>query len=684
MSRLAAPKTMAASPSPEAPVRSLLQRKCACGTHTPGGGSCQSCAGEKSALSRKSEPEKRLPAVAPPIVHEVLRGSGRPLDKSMRALMEPRFGRDFSAVRVHSGTTAAQSARAVGAVAYTVGQDIVLGPGRRDFSGNAGRALLAHELHHTVQQRGAAAILSTPIAIEPADSAHEQEAESASASVMNGSRPITPSPQRLALARLTPEKFKEDLGSTPDQKKAIAALFSDPKFISLWNYLRDCLAQPKSDLGPLSLEVTPGLAHSGAERFGSYRPSSRRLEINPTKSEHLSNPQELVDTITHEVIHAVSDLEGECVKAGAAASPLAGAATDRGPPLALVKGTADEDKFLKELGPGASNPCEEFMDLNSLAQQIIVSVIQGNIAATKVGKPTLTFVNDALRKNPAALAEYKICRDAACADPDGAKRTAKIAACSNDIITKFVTLPAQAPAPAAPTAAPRNGSAPPARAPAPGANPPAAPKKEPVPPAQAPAPHAASSADPRNEPEDKTVTTQPEPQKIEVEVAAGAEIETKRDAGKRETEASGNFSVAVVIPITERLTIGPVSFLKEAGTEIGLGGKSGPVFKLGAEATLKMISLEFEKIKTPLGLADLGINGSAIAGAEYQTRDPSSAYKAGVSTEAEMKLQPAKNKSFFITVKAGAEKSYGKESGAEWRWNSVTFSAGFSVGFALH
>lgn len=92
----------------------------------------------------------------PPIVHEVLRSPGRPLDDATRAYMEPRFGHDFSAVRVHDDDRAAASAQAVNADAYTVGSDIVL---RRNDSGQAspgGRAALAHELAHVVQQHSGA------------------------------------------------------------------------------------------------------------------------------------------------------------------------------------------------------------------------------------------------------------------------------------------------------------------------------------------------------------------------------------------------------------------------------------------------------------------------------------------------------------------------------------------------
>ena len=66
----------------------------------------------------------------PSIVHEVLRSPGQPLDPATRAFMEPRFGHDFSRVRVHSGVAAEQSARDVNAHAYTVGHNMVFAAGR--------------------------------------------------------------------------------------------------------------------------------------------------------------------------------------------------------------------------------------------------------------------------------------------------------------------------------------------------------------------------------------------------------------------------------------------------------------------------------------------------------------------------------------------------------------------------
>jgi hypothetical protein len=76
---------------------------------------------------------------------------GQPLDRATRAFMEPRFGQDFSRVRVHTDSAAAESARSLGAFAFTTGHDIVFGPGRYAPATREGKHLLAHELSHVAQ-----------------------------------------------------------------------------------------------------------------------------------------------------------------------------------------------------------------------------------------------------------------------------------------------------------------------------------------------------------------------------------------------------------------------------------------------------------------------------------------------------------------------------------------------------
>jgi hypothetical protein len=86
--------------------------------------------------------------------HKVVRTSGEPLSGTARAYFEPRFRRDFSTVRVHRDTAAAQATGALRARAYTTGKHIVFGTSEYAPETEAGRRLLSHELTHVVQQGG--------------------------------------------------------------------------------------------------------------------------------------------------------------------------------------------------------------------------------------------------------------------------------------------------------------------------------------------------------------------------------------------------------------------------------------------------------------------------------------------------------------------------------------------------
>ena len=97
---------------------------------------------------------------APPAVAAVLGASGEPLEPSLRGYFEPRFGRDFAQVRLHTDSAAAQAARSIQARAFASGRDIVFARGEYAPATVQGQRLLAHELTHVVQQ-GAAASMSS-------------------------------------------------------------------------------------------------------------------------------------------------------------------------------------------------------------------------------------------------------------------------------------------------------------------------------------------------------------------------------------------------------------------------------------------------------------------------------------------------------------------------------------------
>ncbi len=226
MSKDSAPQQHKIATPMSTPVQSsILQRKCACGQRTHAGGECAECRKKRVSLQRQATNQAE-PTTVPPIVHEVLRSPGQPLDPATRAFMEPRFGHDFSRVqlhtppttqtsmtinqpgdryeqeadraaqkvlqtsepdvgrmaghdfsrvRIHADTRAAESAQVVNALAYAVGQDVVFGAGQFAPQTTEGRRLLAHELTHVVQSVPQGRILRTPQ--EPREDAGESPGE---------------------------------------------------------------------------------------------------------------------------------------------------------------------------------------------------------------------------------------------------------------------------------------------------------------------------------------------------------------------------------------------------------------------------------------------------------------------------------------------------------------------------
>src|SRR5579862_124350 len=127
-----------------------LQRKCSCGSGNSSG-ECEECRSRKTVQRKAADPIRST--VAPPIVHEVLRSPGQPLDENTCKQFEPLFGHEFSRVRLHTDSRAAESARAINALAYTSGNDIVFGENQFSPTTKPGQRLLAHELTHTIQQQ---------------------------------------------------------------------------------------------------------------------------------------------------------------------------------------------------------------------------------------------------------------------------------------------------------------------------------------------------------------------------------------------------------------------------------------------------------------------------------------------------------------------------------------------------
>ena len=123
---------------------------------------CGPCEEEEKLQRKQAGTAEAASGEAPASVYEALRSPGQPLDAPTRAYFEPRFGQDFSGVRVHTGAAAAQSAREVNAYAYTVGHNMVFGPSQFAPGTQQGRRLLAHELTHVVQQGRSSVLVQMP------------------------------------------------------------------------------------------------------------------------------------------------------------------------------------------------------------------------------------------------------------------------------------------------------------------------------------------------------------------------------------------------------------------------------------------------------------------------------------------------------------------------------------------
>jgi hypothetical protein len=144
----------AAAPRERSTAGQALLRKCA---------QCDDEEKKKSVMTKRAPGTGAVAGGAADVaLHTAGAGGGAPLPREARALFEPRFGRDFGGVRVHTGDQAGESARAVRARAYTVGGNIVFARGEYAPGTAEGRRLLAHELTHVVQQGAAGPSAGAP------------------------------------------------------------------------------------------------------------------------------------------------------------------------------------------------------------------------------------------------------------------------------------------------------------------------------------------------------------------------------------------------------------------------------------------------------------------------------------------------------------------------------------------
>jgi hypothetical protein len=229
-------------------------------------------------------------------------GPGQPLDPATRSFFEPRFAQNFGHVRVHTDARSAQSAKALSALAYTRGSNIVFGAGQYSPASPAGQRLLAHELTHVVQQgEGAQEPGLIQRAPDPAVPAAPPAAAPAPPAVAPATPAVAPDAQirqwldlhQFAPPVKQPEKPEderhvllngEDMTISSAVQLAVAALQQPPELVS--SVITALLAKPIATsasglpfIGPNN--ETAGINLAGPrDAFGINPAISRTIELS--------------------------------------------------------------------------------------------------------------------------------------------------------------------------------------------------------------------------------------------------------------------------------------------------------------------------------------------------------------------------------------------------------------------
>jgi len=172
-------------PTPRAPGRDTLvaaeARRSAAAAATPAGAVMRSA--EQTAI----DPE------AAELVARARRG-GAPLDAGLRSRLEAALGTRLDGVRVHTGAEADTAARALGARAFAIGADVFFRDGAYRPEQPDGQRLIAHEVAHTVQTRGAAAASDGAMTVSEPGDAPEREADAFADAFVDAVRPHADAP----------------------------------------------------------------------------------------------------------------------------------------------------------------------------------------------------------------------------------------------------------------------------------------------------------------------------------------------------------------------------------------------------------------------------------------------------------------------------------------------------------
>ncbi len=263
---------------------------------TAGSGCAPACSGRKSPLPKsppvRTDPSARggsgLDVDRARLIERARAGAGRPLPHRTRSHFESHFGTDLSEVRIHTGSTAERSAAAIGAQAYTIGDDMVFGQGQFRPATSSGRRLLAHELTHVLQQR-----LS-------ATAPHVQR-------MTIGSGPPPPLLQQRFDARAVPDEDRDRVEAAIERVREVAM---DPEGFPSCHELF-------AEHCPSGEEGTLGDTFSSAVLWKGDREGSRAVakvggpDIVYTQSGYDPGARRLARTLVHELMHTCGLPRGE-------------------------------------------------------------------------------------------------------------------------------------------------------------------------------------------------------------------------------------------------------------------------------------------------------------------------------------------------------------------------------------
>lgn len=197
--------------------------------------------GRASASANLTSPESPIPSgilmraaerddhgVAPDAEQRVAQASsstGMSLPGDLQNKFESSLGTSLASVRIHTGAESATAAQAVGAKAYTIGQDIHFSAGRYDPSSRTGQSLLAHEVAHTVQQAGGAARRQNKLEVSSSGDSAELEADAAAEAMVEGRAAAVSGASAIAHRSTLfrdEEDDKEKTGDADDSKQNAA------------------------------------------------------------------------------------------------------------------------------------------------------------------------------------------------------------------------------------------------------------------------------------------------------------------------------------------------------------------------------------------------------------------------------------------------------------------------------